>query len=284
MAGCKKPAASRAPLPPGLVGSGLLGVAPEPPAAPTPADAVAGQKSKKSWKQGRQGKQKLARAIRFHMSKNEENMARIGDFPFGAFTELVPEADSPLHKLRQGPKWQMCRMAMFLLQMVMNLAKSYSPNPGLIRHFGSGLRTAPRMALLIHHETIIQDQWERQLCRKKNFFARALKEGESLKVISEGVITQDPDNEWKVHLEEDTREKCKLLIQEHAEHYTEKGMVSKVDNAKNYENMVTHQSWEAGVIYAVYAGCIFHWVCVCTAVCLHPCSSGLVVETEVSWE
>ena len=85
-------------------------------------------------------------------------------------------------------------------------------NPGLIRHFGSGLQTAPRMALLIHHETAIQDQWEKQLCRKRNFFARALKEGESLKVISEGVITQDPDNEWKVHLEQDTREKCKLVI------------------------------------------------------------------------
>ena len=284
MAGCKKPAASRAPLPPGLVGSGLLGVAPEPPAAPTPADAVAGQKSKKKWKQGRQGKAKLARAMKFQLSKNEENMASKSNLPFGAFTDKVDEADSPLHELRQGPKWQVCRMAMFLLQMVMNLSKSYSPNPELIRKFGSGLQTAPRMALLIHHEETIQDQWKKQLCRKRNFFARALKEGESLKVISEGVITQDPDNEWKEHLQADTREKCKRLIQEHAEHYTEQGMVSKVDNTKLYENMVTHQSWEAGVIYAVYAGCIFHWVCVCTAVCLHPCSSGLVVETEVSWE
>ena len=97
MAGCKKPAASRAPLPPGLVGSGLLGVAPEPPAAPTPADAVAGQKSKKKWKQGRQGKAKLARAMKFQLSKNEENMAIIGDYPFGESTDVVAEADSPLH-------------------------------------------------------------------------------------------------------------------------------------------------------------------------------------------
>jgi hypothetical protein len=257
MAGMKKPAASRGVLPPGLVGSGLLGVAPEPLAAPTPADAVGGQKSKKPWKQSRQGKVKLARAMKFHMSKHDENIAFIGDFPFGDFTKVVAEAQSPLHQLRQGPKWKVARMAMFLLQMVMNLVKSYSADPQLIRRFGSGLQTAPRMALLIHHETTIQGQWQKQLCRPRNFFARACKEGETLKVFSEGLVVHDPDNEWKEHLEIDTREKCKRLIEENAEHYTNKGLVSKVDNTKKYENMVTHGSWEAGIIYTVYVGCIF---------------------------
>jgi hypothetical protein len=139
MAVWKKPASSRPLLPAGLVASGLLGVAPAPSAAPAPADAVAAKKSKKKTKQGRQGRLKLARAMEFKISKNKGNMAMIGNFPFGEFTKLVAKEDSPLHELRQGPKWQVCRMAMFLLQMVMNLTKSYTPNPKLEYRFGSEL-------------------------------------------------------------------------------------------------------------------------------------------------
>ena len=107
-------------------------------------------------------------------------------------------------------------MAMFLLQMVMKLTKSYTPNADLEHRFGSGLHTAGRIALLMHHEESIQDPWRKQLCRKRNFFVRALKEGESLKVITGGVVTSDPDNEWRVILLEDTREKCRQLIQDNA--------------------------------------------------------------------
>jgi hypothetical protein len=215
------------------------------------------RKAKKKWKQGRQGRVKLARAMENKLSKNRQNMETIGSYPFGAFTGMVTEKDSPLHALRQGQKWEVARMAMFLFQMVMNLTSSYTPNPNLEYKFGSGLHTAPRLALLMHHEESIEGAWKKQLCRKRSFFARALKEGESLKVITGGVVTSDPDNEWRVLKLEDTREKCKHLIQDNATHYTEQGLVSKIDNTKAYENMMSHQSWEAGSIYAVLVGCIY---------------------------
>ncbi len=82
---------------------------------------------------------KLARAMEHKLSKNRENMAIIENCPFGPFTDMVTEERSPLHLLRTGPKWQVCRMAMFLLQMVMNLTKSYTPNPKLEYRFGSEL-------------------------------------------------------------------------------------------------------------------------------------------------
>jgi hypothetical protein len=241
------------------VASSLSGVAPAPAAAPAPGDAVAATKQKKNWKQGRQGRVKLARAMENKLSKNRENMETIGSYPFGAFTAMVTEEQSPLHELRQGPKWAVSRMAMFLLQMVMNLTTSYMPNPDLEYKFGSGLHTAPRLALLMHHEESIQGVWKKQLCRKRSFFARALKEGESLKVISGGVVISDPDNQWREHLLDDTREKCKQLIQDNAEHYTEQGHISKIDNTKAFENMMSHQGWEAGSIYAVLLGCIHYW-------------------------
>ena len=200
---------------------------------------------------------KLARAMENKLSKNRENMETIDGYPFGPFTDMVTEEQSPLHELRQGPKWAVSRMAMFLLQMVMNLTTSYMPNPDLEYKFGSGLHTAPRLALLMHHEESIQGAWQKKLCRKRSFFARALREGESLKVITGGVVTSDPDNEWRVHLLEDTREKCRQLIQDNATHYTEQGLVSKVDNAKANENMMSRQSWEAGLIYAVLVDCMY---------------------------
>jgi hypothetical protein len=279
MAVRKKPA-FRAVLPVGLVASGLTGVAPAPASAPAPVEAVAASAPKKNWKAGKQGRVKLARAMRFKISKNEENMATIDNFPFGAYCDVVSEDASPLHELRQGPKWIVCRMAMFLLQMVMNLTKSYVPNADLEFKFGAGLQTAPRMALLMHHEESIEGVWKKQLCRGRQFFARALKEGENLKVFTGGVMTSNPEGEWREHMLEDTREKCKQLIQDNAEHYTATGMIAKVDNTKAYENMMSHQSWEAGLIYAVHVGCNFYWDRVCTAACIHSCSSGLVGEAR----
>jgi hypothetical protein len=256
MAVRKKPAA-QAVLPVGLVGSGLVGVAPPPALAPAPDEAVPATKDKTKWKDTRQGRKKLARAIDNKATKNEGNMSFIGAWPFGAHTEIVNEKDSPLHELRQAPTWQVCRMAMFLLQMVMNLAKTYTPSPGLEYRFGSGLRTAPRIALLMLHEVSVHDAWKKQLCRKRNFWLRALYEGESLKAFMGGEVISDPDQEWKVHLHEDTREKCRQLIEAHAEHYIKEGRISKVDNTKAYENMMSHASWEAGLIYALHAGCFF---------------------------
>jgi hypothetical protein len=197
---------------------------------------------------------KLARAMEHKLSKNRENMTTIDKYPFGAYTSMVTQEQSPLQEMRRGPKWQVSRMAMFLLQMVMNLTKSYTPSTDVENRFGSGLGTAPRLALLMHHEESIKEAWEKQLCRKRSFFARALKEGESLKVITGGVVTSNPDEEWRDHLLADTRDKCRELIQESAEHYTKQGLVSKVDNSKTYENMISHQSWEAGLIYAVHVG------------------------------
>ncbi len=241
----KRPASGPV-LPVGLVASSLSDVAPAPAAAPAPGDAVAATKQKQNWKQGRQGRVKLARAMENKLSKNRENMETIGSYPFGPFTAMVTEEQSPLHQLRKGSKWAVSRMAMFLLQMVMNLTTSFIPNPDLEYKFGSGLHTAPRLALLMHHEESIQGVWKKQLCRKRSFFARALKEGESLKVISGGVVISDPDNQWREHLLDDTREKCKQLIQDNAEHYTEQGHISKIDNTKAFENMMSHQGWEAG--------------------------------------
>jgi hypothetical protein len=279
MAVRKKPSIGP-PLPVGIVASGLSGVAPVPVTAPAPDDAVAATKSNKNWKQGRQGRVKLARAMKFKSSKNEENMPLIGNFPFGPFADMVAKEFSPLHELRQGPQWQVCRMAMFLIQMVLNLTKSYTPSAKLEHRFGSGHQTAPRIALLLHHEETIEGTWKTQLCRKKNFYARALKEGETLKAIVGNDVTSDPDNQWRVELLEDTREKLRQSIQDNAERHVATGMVSKVDNTKAYENMMSNQSWEAGLIYAVHLECIYHWDRVCTAAGIHPRSSGLVVGSR----
>ncbi len=196
--------------------------------------------------------------MEFKESKHRENLNLIGKYPFGPFGDMVSKESSPLAALRNGPRWQVCRMAMFFMQMVLNLVKSYTPSEEVERRFGLGFQTAPRIALLLHYEESIEGKWKERLCRKRNFFGRALKEGESLKVFKGGKVMSDPDNEWMDHMKDDHRLKIRGLIEQNAEHYLEQDIVSKVDNSKSYENMISHQSWEAGLIYAVHVGCIYH--------------------------
>ena len=205
------------PVPPGLVTQCLQGVAPHPQAA---AAASVGPGSSAAlaatvpthWKKRRDGKTKLARTIDYRRRQQDSRwQEEITVCPWVSTSEMHMEEWSPLTKFRNGRTWELCRIAMFVLQMLLHLVQMYTVSPDRQEYWGEGQKTAPRYALLFHHETNIEGNWKTKLGTKRNLFMRAVKEGADLKVFSHDDTKDGPPEQWKT----DALIECRDAVQLH---------------------------------------------------------------------
>ena len=223
------------PVPPGLVSQSLQGVAPDPPAA---AAASVGPGSSAAlaatvpthWKKKRDGKKKLARTIDFRRKQQDSRWQEgINVCPWISTSLMNIEEWSPLTKFRNGQIWELCRIAMFVLQMLLNLVQMYTVSPDLQEYWGEGQKTAPRYALLFHHETNIEGNWKTKLGTKRNFFMRAVREGADLKVFSHDDTKDGPPEQWKTDALISCRDAVQLKMAESGVDWVLTGFLPALD-------------------------------------------------------
>ena len=209
----------REPVSPGPVTPCPQGVAPHPRAAATasagPSSSAAPAATvKKNWKKRRDGKTKLARTIDHRRRQHDSRWeGEIAGCPWVSASVMHLEDWSPLTKFRNGQPWELCRIAMFVLQMLLHLVQMYTVSPDQQKLWGEGRKTAPRYAFLFHHEVNVQGKWKTKLGLKRNLFMRAIKEGAELKVFSRGDSDDLLCEQWKT----DALTACRDAVQFHME-------------------------------------------------------------------
>ena len=169
-----------APLPVGLVNLGKR---------PPPADA-----DKKPWYAGRKGKKTLARAIQRKRELEQQGISNLSVNPFSDAHEVLTRDTSLLEPLRTTSRRMCARLLMFCLQVLIKLVTYWKPKPQLKGSLGMGVWTAPRVALIWHHHTLMSDDHvERMNKVGLNLFCRALEDGEQVAAPAQATL----ENEWK---------------------------------------------------------------------------------------
>ena len=115
-------------------------------------------------------------------------------------------SESRLEHFRRGPRRNLARALLFLLQVVIRIVTHFRPGPQVIAQYGLGVSTPPRLAILLLLEGLMNEAtWESLTSQRRQLFLRALKEGESTKRLSEILgeeIVTDIQNETKAALQD----------------------------------------------------------------------------------
>ena len=142
-------------------------------------------KKKNWWDKGAKGRKKKMRSIEHWLKQNQENFAKMDQNDF--VQPGLAEWEYPAYDFReQARKWELLRYFAFLLQMVIKLVKVWVPTRAQIKHYGLGVQTPARTALLIMHTGPLPDMSVVQLKNIKRFlFGRVAKDTENLKAFQE---------------------------------------------------------------------------------------------------
>lgn len=146
---------------------------------------------KKDWWKTRQGRKGLARAAAHRTEYQWNNLQGLLENPFNDI-EPVSRWNSPLEKHRGNNMKHMARLTLFCLQVIIRLVSHWVVGEHIEQEYGSGRATAPRMALLILREDMINDAtWLRLTNMRRALFKRAMREGEDTKALKEALNQED---------------------------------------------------------------------------------------------
>ena len=125
------------------------------------------------------------RAVEHWMRQNQENFAKMHECDFSK--TAVPEWDSPSHWFRNhARKFEVIRYLVFLYQMVLKLIGVWRPTKMQLKHYGAGVHTAARRALLIHHTGPLPAESVMQLTSLKRYlYGRIARESENLATLEQ---------------------------------------------------------------------------------------------------
>ena len=172
------------------------------PQAQRPAAEAPPKKSR--WFKSIKGKKRLARAIRHRNLQQVARLAALTGPPVGEWS--MGRSESRLEHFRRGPRRNLARALLFLLQVVIRIVTHFRPGPQVIAQYGLGVSTPPRLAILLLLEGLMNEAtWESLTSQRRQLFLRALKEGESTKRLSEILgeeIVNDIQNEAKAALQD----------------------------------------------------------------------------------
>ena len=114
---------------------------------------------------------------------NEPNFVSMGQNDF--VEHGLKEEDFPSYKFRQeARKWELARYFAFLLQMILKLVKVWFPTRRQVSHYGLGVNTPARVALLIMHSGPLPQESVIQLKSIKRFlFGRGASTTEDVKTF-----------------------------------------------------------------------------------------------------
>ena len=163
-------------------------------------------KKKTWWDKGAKGKKKKLRSVQHWLKMNEENFAKMDKNDF--VQQGLDEWEFPsCHFRKKAQRWQLLRYFAFLLQMVLKLVKVWQPTRTQKKHYGLGVSTPARIALLIMHSGPLPQESVLQLKSIRRFlFGRLARETENLKAFK----THKDEEE-----ENDKRMSTAFLIKDH---------------------------------------------------------------------
>jgi len=194
------------PKPPGLVASGVPVPPPpkkakaaskqqSPPPPPWDPEEVADKpKHKNWWDKGAKGRKKKLRAVEHWLSLNQVNFRKMAECDFTK--RALPASASPSSYFRRkARRFEIIRYFCFLFQMVLLFIRVWKPTRQQMKHYGLGVQTAARRALLMMHTgELPQDSVTQLTSLKRYLFNRVARETENLAAfnkVSEDEHTSD---------------------------------------------------------------------------------------------
>ena len=156
--------------------------------APAPWDPESvedGLKSKSWWDKGAKGRKKKLRATEYWVRKNQENFSNMSLCDFTK--RAVPSEESPSYYFRNNArKFEVIRYFVFLFQMVLLFIRVWRPTRKQVRHYGMGVDTPARRALVMIHSGELPAESVSQLkSLKRHLYGRVARETENLKELTQ---------------------------------------------------------------------------------------------------
>ena len=156
-----------------------------------PEDVVDAPKSKKWWQRGSRGRKKKLRSVAHWLKQNQANFTEMGQ---NDFTQPgIPDDQSPSFAFRQtADKYQVIRYFCFLIQMVMTLVRVWKPTRQQVKHYGLGVHTPQRRALIMMHSGELPQESQMQLkSLQRHLWGRVAKEAVNLSSIESVCRTEN---------------------------------------------------------------------------------------------
>ena len=140
-------------------------------------------KSKRWWAKGPSGRKKKIRAMAHWLKLNQQHFCNMANNDFQ--TPGLAEAWSPSHEFRRSAaKYQVIRYFIFLLQMVLTLVRVWKPSRKQVKHYGLGVHTPQRRALLMMHSGTLPPESRTQLrSLQRHLWGRVAEEAKNLSTI-----------------------------------------------------------------------------------------------------
>ena len=183
------------PLPPGVVKQGVPLPPPRKKATTSTAASSASQnwnpeevaderKDKTWWTKGTKGRKKKMRAVEHWLKKNQENFVKMDECDF--VKRSLPPQESPSAYFRKtARKFELIRYFVFLFQMLLLFIRIWRPTKAQVKHYGLGVQTEARRALVIIHSGELPPESVAQLkSLKRHLFGRLARETENLSTIN----------------------------------------------------------------------------------------------------
>ena len=142
------------------------------------SSAAAKKKGRKWNPKTSRGKTKLLRASEHWLECNKKNFPKMAEIDF---TERgLLEHESPACRFRQEARpFELTRYFLFLFQMCLTFFRVWRPTKQQLKHYGVGLQSAGRRALLIMHSQELPPDSVTQLTSlRRHLFARVARESE----------------------------------------------------------------------------------------------------------
>ena len=165
--------------------------------------------------------------------------------------EGIEDSDSPSYEFRwAAPKYQLIRYLVFLLQMVLTLVRVWKPTRQQVKHYGLGVHTPQRRALLMMHSGELPQESIVQLrSLQRHLWGRVAKEATQLSTI---------ENVTRIENESDHQMSALYRLKDHVQEVMLPG--------------ITAGRWPKVQVNAdpqkQYADCWQEQVCVCVVVCV----------------
>ena len=269
------------PLPPGRVGADVLlptskkkaKVTTTPktasPAPKDPEHVKDDAKLKNWWQQGTKRRNQKMRSIEHWLRFNQPNFMNMAvcDFP----KQAVPPQESPsFHFRNEARKFEVIRYFVFLYQMVLLLIRVWRPTRWQVEHYGMGVDTPARRALVMIHSGLLPAESISQLKSvKRHLYGRAAKKTENLNEFN-AVAEAEADSDMVMSIS--------FRILDHIEDV----MLPAVLNGKfpklnpDFDSLAQYEDcWEVLLVYILQVRCSVLIVCVNS---FHGCKCSVLGE------
>ena len=187
---------------------------------------------------------------------NQENFRNMGVCDFTK--QAVPPEKSPSFYFRNNArKFEVMRYFVYLYQMVLLLVRVWKPTRKQVKHYGMGVDTSERRALVIIHSGELPDESISQLKSLKRYlYGRLARETENLKEFTAVA---------EAEVKSDTVMAITFRIRDHIETH----MLPAVTEGKfpklnpDYDSLSQYQdSWEVFQLYSLHIRCSVLIVCI----------------------